>query len=298
MAKKSTASKLAETAAPIEPNPYCADGCGNRVGSAKSTFLQGHDQRLISDLSTRVTVGEMGAFQRALLCLVEDPKPLDGAFYYVETDDIQDRINTINAAVAARFSIPLADKFASAAMAKWDKSMRQTTAQAEREARRAAKAAARANTESPATKAVFRRLQKSVDGAHDPVGTTFSMEDVLAFKRDAIAYLGDKTDLKTATIESADWMSVYQYFASGLVVADEKPAEDIDDNRRLAAKAEASRIGQEIQNLRGSTVKAKIGRWTYDAVVIGTNQAGKVTAVEYTDKKGDSKTTDRFTLVD
>lgn len=274
------------------PHRHCADGCGARVNSAKSTFLQGHDQRLISDLSTRVVDGEMGPFQRALLGLVDDPKTTAAdEFYYAEADDIQERINTINAAVAQVFSVALANKFTSAAMAKWDKAVRRSNTAAARAQMQAAKAAKKAGQESPATQAVFRRLLKTTDVTGTPVGSTFSLDDADEFAREAQAYLGDKTNLKTSTIHSADWNRVYEYFAAGLVVAD-----DAVEEQEQEAPAKTT-VGQEIQNLRGTTVKVKIGRWTYDATVVGMNQSGKVTAVEYTDAKGQEKTTDRFTLI-
>lgn len=272
------------------PNPLCADGCGSRVNSAKSTFLQGHDQRLISDLSYRVVDGEMGPFQRGLLGLVENPKTTAAdEFYYVESGDIQARINTINAAIAHRFSVGLADKFASAAMAKWEKWGRQTERAAQKALKAQERAAKKASTESPSTKAVFRRLQKESDVAGTPVGATLSTDTKDAFWADAVAYLGDKTDLKSATIKAADWDRIYTYFASGLVAAEPTPAKITGSEKKT--------VGQEIQNLRGSAVRVKIGRWTYDATVVGMNQAGKITAVEYVDKKGAEKTTDNFKLV-
>lgn len=211
----------------LEQAPYCADGCGSRVNSPKSTFLQGHDQKLIADLSTRVAVGEMGPFQRALLGLVDSPKPAEGEFSYIETGDIMDRINTVDAAMAIRFSAGLAGKFTSAAMAKWDKSLR-------RNALEAAKAERAANPKP-------KRARKS---------------------------------RAKATDEPA-------------------PAEPIAVETDVAK----STAGQPIENLRGTEVKVKIGRWTYDAIVTGMNRAGKISAVEYTNKKGDSVTTDKFALV-
>lgn len=291
MATKTAASKSAPkaTPAPVAPNPYCADGCGSRVNSPKSTFIQGHDQRLISDLSFRVVDGEMGGFQRALLGLVDSPKTTAAdEFYYNESGDIMDRINTISAAVTRVFSAALSAKFTSAAMAKWDKAVART-ATAERRAQAKAAKAAKAAAESPATKAVFRRLSHGVGSTHEPVGSTFSLDDPAEFERQAKAYLSDQTNLKSATIDKADWTQVYSYFAAGLVTPEPTPAK--------ITGADKKTVGQPIQNLRGTEVKVKIGRWTYDAVVTGMNQAGKITAVEYANKKGDSVTTDRFTLV-
>lgn len=296
MAKKTNpAPKVAP--APVVEHPHCADGCGARVNSPKSTFLQGHDQRLISDLSFRVVNGQMGAFQRALLVLVDNPATTAAdEFYYNESGDIMDRINTISAAVTHRFSSALSAKFVSAAMAKWDKSVRQSNTEAAKAAHRAAKAAKKANTESPATRAVFRNLQKAdgQPGSSETIGASFDMSTRDSFWADAVAYLGDKSNLKEATIKAADRDKVYKYFASGLVTADATP-EPITGSPE--AQAAASTVGREIQNLRGARVEVKIGRWTYDAVVIGMNRAGKVSAVEYTDKKGNEKTTDKFELI-
>lgn len=241
MAKKTAAAETpAKDSVDVKHESYahCADGCGSRVNSAKSTFLQGHDQRLISDLSTRVAVGDMGPFQRGLLNLVDDPKPAQGEFTYIETRDIMDRINTVSAAVAARFSAGLADKFTSAAMAKWDKSVRQGDL---REAR-----AQRAANPAP------KRVRKA----------------------------------KAAKVERPTPEQL------------EQAANDITDAGAIGEGKPTSTVGQPIENLRGTEVKVKIGRWTYDAIVVGMNQAGKITAVEYTNNKGDEKTTDRFVLVD
>lgn len=206
-------------------NPLCADGCGSRVGTPKSTFLQGHDQRLISDLSSRVVEGEMGTFQRALLGLIHrDQTAQQGQYYFEEDDDIMDRINAVSAAVSYQFSEGLSAKFSSAAMRKWEQWSRRETREADRLAR----------AENPKPKRV--RKAKAKAAAVEPAP------------------------------ESAD-----------------DPAE--------------STVGEELVNLRGSLVKVKIGRWTYDATVIGMNQSGKITAVEYTNNKGEDKTTDRFTIV-
>jgi hypothetical protein len=154
---------------------------------------------------------------------------------------------------------------------------------------KAAKAAAKASTESPQTKAVFRRLQKESDVVGTPIGATFDLDTRDAFWADAVAHLSDKSDLKSSTLKAADWDRIYTHFASGLVTAEAAPV--------AITGAEKKTVGQPIENLRGTTVKVKIGRWTYDATVVGMNQAGKVSAVEYTDKKGNEKTTDRFELV-
>lgn len=48
----------------------------------------------------------------------------------------------------------------------------------------------------------------------------------------------------------------------------------------------------------GTSVKIKVGRWTYDGYVLGMNQAGKVTTVEYHTSKGRQVAPEgKFTLV-
>lgn len=234
MAKKTAATKTT-LAAVAEHGPetyaHCADGCGSKVNSEKSTFLQGHDQKLIAELSTRVTTGELTDFHRALLNLIgRDRTAQAGQFYYDESDDIMDRINAVSAGISARFSDGLSAKFTSAAMAKWDKSVR-------RDERAAAKAERLANPP--------KRVRKP------------------------------RTKAATKTI-----------------------TEKVDETIAVETDTSKSTVGQPIENLRGTLVKAKIGRWTYDATVVGMNNAGKVSAVEYLNKKGEPVTTDRFTLVD
>jgi hypothetical protein len=48
----------------------------------------------------------------------------------------------------------------------------------------------------------------------------------------------------------------------------------------------------------GASVKIKVGRWTYDGYVLGMNQAGKVTTVEYHTSKGRQVAPEgKFTLI-
>lgn len=274
------------TAEAVAPNPYCADGCGSRVNSPKATFRQGHDQRLISDLSSRVVDGEMGPFQRGLLGLVDNPKTtVADEFYYGETDDIQHRINTINAAIAYRFSVGLAGKFTSAAMAKWEKHGRKT-AREQAKLERAKERAAKTPTKAAATKTVLRHLNEADENGR-PLGASFTLDDRDDFWAAVAAHL--TAEVGAETLKAADSDAIYQVFASGLAAAEQPPAKITGSGKT---------VGQPVKNLRGTKVKVKIGRWTYDATVVGMNQAGKVTAVEYIDKKGEEKTTDRFKLVD
>lgn len=68
--------------------------------------------------------------------------------------------------------------------------------------------------ESQATRAVMRNLQKS-DG-HEPVGYSFGGRhtDLESFIRNAKAWLGDCTELRSSTIENADYTVVYEHFVT------------------------------------------------------------------------------------
>lgn len=69
--------------------------------------------------------------------------------------------------------------------------------------------------ESPATKAVMRNLQKSKpESGHEPVGYSFVGRDTTleTFTADAKAWLGDKTELRSSTINGADYSVAFDYF--------------------------------------------------------------------------------------
>lgn len=216
-----------ETAA-VAPLAFCADGCGERVGSARSTFLQGHDQRLVSRLAIEVVEHvALSDFARTLLELTD----------YDDASDIQDRIDEVGARVVARFSPGLGAKFNSAAMRRWELWGKR----ADRAAKKAAKATA-------------PKKVRRIKGARAEGSNT------------ALASANEQARLNHQPLPGT-------------------------------VEAQKSTVGQELVNLRGTEVQVKIGRWTYTAVVHGMNQAGKVSAVEYTDKKGETKTTDKFTLV-
>lgn len=226
MPKTETAAETVLENGPTDATPkqYCADGCGARVGNPKSTFLQGHDQRLVSRLATEVVEHvALSDFARGLLTLTD----------YDDNDDIQDRIDQVHARVILRFSVGLGDKFNSAAHRRWELSGKR----ADRAAQKAVKAAAPKKT---------RRAKGALVEGADP----------------ALAAANEQARLNHEPVGQQE-----------------------------------STVGQEIVNLRGTEVQVKIGRWTYTAVVHGMNQKGKVTAVEYTDGKGETKTTDKFTLV-
>lgn len=58
------------------------------------------------------------------------------------------------------------------------------------------------------------------------------------------------------------------------------------DPRELAGEAPADQVSYAL----GAPVKVKVGRYVYDGFVHGMNQAGKVTAVRYTNKAGKDHT--------
>lgn len=59
-------------------------------------------------------------------------------------------------------------------------------------------------------------------------------------------------------------------------------------------------MAPQAQSRLGAQVDVKVGRHKYLAAVVGMNQSGKVTAVQYTLKSGAIKTAQegRFTLLD
>lgn len=70
-------------------------------------------------------------------------------------------------------------------------------------------------TESPATKAVFLALQKSLPGGgHEPVGSSFGA-DRDDYEAAARAWLRDQSELSERSIERADWDAVYAWFIKG-----------------------------------------------------------------------------------
>ncbi len=65
-----------------------------------------------------------------------------------------------------------------------------------------------------ATNAVIRNLMVDT-GIWDSPGDRFAVQPFEPFVADAKSWLGDRTRLKTSTIESADWPQVYEYFREG-----------------------------------------------------------------------------------
>lgn len=98
--------------------------------------------------------------------------------------------------------------------------------------------------------------------------------------------------------------AVARVFSTGLAVKTDSAAMrlwELENKRTEAAarKAErkANKSAAKTKADAPKTLRVKIGRWTYEAEVHGMSQSGKVTAVRYTDKQGNEKTTDKFTLV-
>lgn len=210
--------------------PLCADRCGQTVSTAKATFLQGHDQRLVSRLAREVTVDHLSDDMKAVLNLTD----------WDEQSDIQERINALVAATQTRFSPALASKVERAAHRAWDLSVKRGNTEA-RKAQRAAKPRPQGKAAKKAT---------TVDEIQDQL-------------------VGLDASTETG-------------FAGG------------------PAKSTVGQIARGKGITMGAPVKAKIGRWTYDAFVHGMNQSGKVTAVSYQDKKDNEKIAHegKFTLVD
>lgn len=68
-------------------------------------------------------------------------------------------------------------------------------------------------TRKQSTRAVLRHLDKS-DGVNHAVWQSLISKNTSQeeFERLAISHLGDKSDLKDSTIETADWTEVYNYY--------------------------------------------------------------------------------------
>jgi hypothetical protein len=64
------------------------------------------------------------------------------------------------------------------------------------------------------TRAVIRNLARE-DGIWDSPGDRFAVQALDLFIPDAKSWLGDKSNLRTSTINSADWAEVYAYFREG-----------------------------------------------------------------------------------
>lgn len=241
MAAKTTKPVTDSVDAKFAENPYCADNCGAQTSSPRSTFLQGHDQRLISALAELTTYGELTTYWIARLELSEG----------VNDADIQNRINEVSEAVQAKFSGGLASKYVSAAHNRWAKEIRKEDLADRRTKSKTKKAEAEA--------AAANREANKPAPKPTPTGKRAARKQVAGLKKAQAV----------APVEAAP----------------------------------ASTVGQETadtagKHLRGAAIRVKVGRWTYDGVVIGMNQTGKVTAVEILDKNGKEKVVERFTIVD
>jgi hypothetical protein len=69
-------------------------------------------------------------------------------------------------------------------------------------------------TNKGSTSAVIRNLARE-GGIWDCPGDRFAVQPLDLFTADAKNWLGDKSNLRTSTIDSADWAEVYAYFREG-----------------------------------------------------------------------------------
>jgi hypothetical protein len=88
----------------------CGCWCGEQL-AGKSTFRQGHDQRLVSRLAHELVEGVLSPEAQTGLKLMN----------WEEANDIQHRIDELTAAVGRVYSAGLASKVNSAAMRRWEK---------------------------------------------------------------------------------------------------------------------------------------------------------------------------------
>lgn len=99
---------------------HCACSCGQPV-SPKSTFRQGHDQKLVGLVAFMVVDG---GFTNEWVEYLQLPTEIDG-------QDIQERIDQLSAAITKMFSEGLARKVDRAAMRAWQESGKNKTAKTE-----------------------------------------------------------------------------------------------------------------------------------------------------------------------
>ncbi|MEV4575961.1 hypothetical protein AB0K16_22215 [Nonomuraea jabiensis] len=66
-------------------------------------------------------------------------------------------------------------------------------------------------TNKRSTNSVFLNLQKEFE-LHPIVGTKFDTSSQELYVEQAMAWLSDKSNLSTKTLESADWQEVYEHF--------------------------------------------------------------------------------------
>jgi hypothetical protein len=96
---------------------HCACSCGQPV-SPKSTFRQGHDQKLVGLVAYMVVDG---GFTNKWVEYLQLPTEIDG-------QDIQERIDQLTAAIGKMFSEGLARKVDRAAMRAWQDASKTKTA--------------------------------------------------------------------------------------------------------------------------------------------------------------------------
>jgi hypothetical protein len=99
-----------------------------------------------------------------------------------------------------------------------------------------------------ATRAVFRNLSKET-ALYTEAWESFSLDTVDDFSRDAKSWLGDKSELRGSTIETADYAELLVWFRY------------MSDRKRPSWKP----VGQEIRNVHSGEV---VG-WMVDNRFIG-----------------------------
>lgn len=100
----------------------CACLCGAIVGP-KSTFRQGHDQRMIGELAQTTVEGSIPQVWIDRLGMDEG----------INEDDIQNRINYVDDKISRNFSEALSRKFNNAATRRWDKVLKNVPDQSTQE---------------------------------------------------------------------------------------------------------------------------------------------------------------------
>jgi len=59
---------------------------------------------------------------------------------------------------------------------------------------------------------VFLNLFKDRENTFEPVGTQFTTTTQEEYVKEAMAWLGDKSELADSTLRTADWQEIYEYF--------------------------------------------------------------------------------------
>lgn len=186
---------MSETTAPAVQTAHCGCGCGEDL-NPKSSFRQGHDQRLVSKVASMIV--DDGGDLRHYPFMAEWSGMEDFQLADLGNDrDIQDQIDRVTAAVGRRFSDALATKTNAACHRAWELAGKKTALQAERAAKKAAvanrKPAAKVAKPTPKAKAAKKT---TVDEIQDQlVGLDASTETGFAGAAPKL-YLGAQVNAK------------------------------------------------------------------------------------------------------